>query len=131
MCLPTENIKFCTCDNAEISTISNYWKLHHSRPKKGIHILGEVVMRFFKDENYKITAHALEKRLNELDAFDKKIEFENGELLTIHLKSPFPNSENQENFCFKFRNGIWKEEQYDYFDIANYYEEKTAGKIKS
>jgi hypothetical protein len=79
---------------------------------------------------YEINAELLRHRLNEVDAFDNPLKFEENDQLEIvfnHLKK-VPSE--RVTYCFRYSEGKWQSEDYEPFELMNHYDELTFGKFK-
>lgn len=91
-------------------------------------IVGEVFLTFDEyDPDYKSNQNTILKRLTKKDAFDKKLEFKNKDVIEIVLNN---NSEkDSRTYCFQFKNNTWKKKKYDPFELESKYDEKENRKI--
>lgn len=82
-----------------------------------------------KKKNY--NKKTILKRLSEVDAFDKVLDFKNKDVLEIVLNNN-PKSDTI-TYCFQFKNGTWKNKDYIPFELESKFDEKEKekGKIKN
>ena len=84
MCNISNKIKLCSCTNRSVNKLDHYWILHRFNEAKDIIIIGEPIMPYeMPNPNYGINAATLTTRLNDNDAFDIAIKFEEKDQLEI------------------------------------------------
>ncbi|MFV8392817.1 hypothetical protein [Flavobacterium sp. LB2P6] len=123
MCIVSNKIKFCSCATNNVQKLKHYWVWHQYNKDKNIMIVGEVFLTFDEyDPDYKSNQNTILKRLTKEDAFDKKLEFKNKDVIEIVLNN---NSEkDSRTYCFQFKNNTWKKKKYDPFELESKYDEK-------
>lgn len=72
----------------------------------------------------------LADRLNELDAFDKEIEFKQNDILIIVFNNHPKNEDKRMLFCMEYKNRKWVEHKYDFIDIDSSHDRVISGEIK-
>ena len=128
MCVVSDKIKFCTCVKGSYRKLPNYWLLYRFSKKKDIQCMGMPIFPYeLMQSNYNVNQQTIIKRLNEGDAFDKKIEFKSKDLLEIVLNNLSDKDSKKMIFCFVYKKGNWVAEEYDPFDLMNRYDELTFG----
>ena len=80
---------------------------------------------------YNINAATLTARLNDNDAFDIAIKFEEKDQLEIVFNQLAKDPSKILTFYFKYTNGKWLAEDTDPFDLMNHYDELKFGKLKN
>ena len=130
MCLVSDKIKFCTCLSGSVDKLQHYWLLYRYDKTKGMFVVGLPAMPFhLLQPSYELNKIMLVKRLNEKDAFDFEITFQDKDQLEI----VFYNNEDDIKrmvFCFKYSKDKWKSIEYDCFDLMNRFNETRFGKCK-
>ena len=66
MCIISDKIKFCSCENLPLGDY--YWQIH--RRKEGFIVIGSVHLNNISENTYLINVDTLLKRLSDADAFD-------------------------------------------------------------
>ncbi len=130
MCKISKEIKFCTCNSGAINleNLENYWilKRNNKLVLENDTIIGSFeTMILENDEKNKII---ILNRLQDPDAFDIPIQFNEGDCFEIHLKNNFFS--NALVYSFEFENGKWKSNDYDPFKIDKPTEIYKLGKIE-
>jgi hypothetical protein len=125
MCKVSEKFKLCTCANGSMIDLQHYWVLHrYSAIKKdfimGMPILPSMVDPVLLFEN----TEAILDRLNEGDAFDFEITFQDKDCLEIVL------NHDEMNFTFTYKKGKWTKDDQDFFSLENYYNNHLEGEVK-
>lgn len=130
MCEVSEKIKFCSCTTTNPRNLKHYWVWHQYNKDKNEMIVGLFFMPDFSiDKNKNYNKKTILKRLSEVDAFDKVLDFKNKDVLEIVLNNN-PKS-NTITYCFQFKNGTWKNKEQAPFELMNEFDEKEKGKIKN
>jgi len=127
MCIVSDKIKFCTCIDGSYEELPHYWLLYRYNQQKNLLYIGEPVSPYEFDSNFFVNQETLSKRLNEDDAFDKKIEFKPKDLLEIVINNLSDDKKKPMTFCFRFIKGKWVIEEYDPFELMNNYDEQAFG----
>jgi hypothetical protein len=131
MCNISNKIKLCSCTNRSVNKLDHYWILHRFNEAKDIIIIGEPIMPYeMPNPNYGINAATLTTRLNDNDAFDIAIKFEEKDQLEIVFNQLAKDPSKTLIYYFKYTNGKWFEEDTDPFDLMNHYDEFKFGKLK-
>lgn len=111
--------------------LPHYWLLYRFNNEKNIECMGMPVMPFdFLQVNYTLNAETVGNRLNEVDAFDKAIEFKSKDQLEIVINNLSEDEMDRMTFCFRYKKGKWIEEEYDVFELMNRYDELAFGNFK-
>lgn len=131
MCNISNKIKLCSCTNRSVNKLDHYWILHRFNEAKDIIIIGEPIMPYeMPNPNYGINAATLTTRLNDNDAFDIVIKFEEKDQLEIVFNQLAKDPSKILTYHFKYTNGKWFEEDNDPFYLMNHYDEFKFGKLK-
>jgi len=131
MCNISNIIKLCSCTNRSVNKLDHYWILHRFNEAKDIIIIGEPIMPYeMPNPNYGINAATLTTRLNDNDAFDIAIKFEEKDQLEIVFNNLTKDPSKTFTYYFKYTNGKWFEEDNEPFDLMNHYDELKFGKLK-
>ena len=87
MCKLSNKIKFCTCvdENTNIEDLNHYWILHRYNKDKSEFVMGMPIFPDHLHPMFDINDKALLSTLNTNDAFDKKINTANGDVIEIVL----------------------------------------------
>jgi hypothetical protein len=128
MCVVSDKVKFCTCNNAE--KLKHYWLLHRFNKNKNDLIVGSLAFPpDYAMINYADNQQTFLKRLNELDAFDAPFEFKNRDTLEIVLNND--SNEMTTCFAFKYSNGKWKITEHNTFGLIGRFDVINEGKFKN
>jgi hypothetical protein len=131
MCIVSDKIKFCTCVSGSYEELPHYWLLYRFNKQKDLMCIGMTVMPLdFMQLNYSFNKDTVATRLNEIDAFDKAIEFKPKDQLEIVINNLSENEIERMTFCFKYKNGKWVPEEYDAFELMNRYDELAFGNFE-
>ena len=131
MCNISNKIKLCSCTNRSVNKLDHYWILHRFNEARDIIIIGEPIMPYeMSNPNYGINVATLKTRLNDNDAFDIAIKFEEKDQLEIVFNHLIKDPSKTFTYYFKYTNGKWFEEDNDPFDLMNHYDELKFGKLK-
>lgn len=126
MCIVSDSIKFCTCAKGSIKSMDCYWILYRIGNPKENWIIGEPMMPFgFLDSDYESNRIILLKRLNEQDAFDKALVLQINDKLHIVFNN-LSKVEQPIIYAYQYINGKWVKDEYDWFELENYYHKKVA-----
>lgn len=129
MCTLSNTIKFCTCKSSSTERLQHYWQLYRRNKDKNEFIIGEAVTDFpFIEFDYKTNQTTLVKRINETDAFDIPLVFQDKDILEIVFNSN--DSFKRSIYGFKYNKGIWKIHEIDSFYLMGHFDEMEFGKIK-
>ncbi len=132
MCIISDKIKFCTCTNQSAEKLKHYWILYRFTKEKNEMCVGEPMMpTYMSDMNFEENQSALEKRLNEPDAFDVPIIFQSKDQLEIVINNNNSSFSGIFTFTFEFKKNKWVAIETDPFYLMNHYNEKKSGKIKN
>jgi len=130
MCLVSDKVKFCTCVTGSFKKLPNYWVLYRFDKQKNLMYLGEPLIPYdFLQSNYKLNGEILAKRLNELDAFDKEIEFKPNDQLEIVINNLTQDEKRRITYGFEYKNGKWVEGEFDTFESMNGFNVFAHGNI--
>lgn len=127
MCIPSKQIKLCTCTRKSIKKLPHYWLLKRYNENKDLRIIGEAILPELH-EDYYITVQSLLQRLNESDVFDRKIDFIDKDRLEIvlhNLKTP----DERMTFYFQYFGGFWMKSVNYPFD-KNQYQKIVSGEVE-
>lgn len=128
MCTVSNKIKFCTCTVNDITALDNYWILYRKVNHKEMFMIGEpIIYANHQRKNYHSNNLILCDRLNELDAFDKEIHFQDNDQLLVVFNNISLNGENTTLHCFVYLHGEWKVTTFDSFELYNRYDEIDSG----
>ena len=131
MCIVANKIKFCSCTNRSVNKLDHYWILHRFNEGKDMLTIGEPIMSYeMTHPAYEINADLLRQRLNDNDAFDIPITFEENDQLEIVFNHLAKDTSKRVTYCFKYKEGKWQSEDYEPFELMNHYDELTFGKFK-
>ncbi|MFN8284543.1 MAG: hypothetical protein U0U67_15075 [Chitinophagales bacterium] len=128
MCTVSNKIKFCSCSVNDVTELNNYWILHRKVNGKKTIMIGE-----FFDNSYihftefKTNNKILCNRLNEADAFDKLILFNESDNLEVVLNNTDFDGQKRSVYCFVFKKSIWKSTGFDPFELTNKFNEINFG----
>lgn len=126
MCVISENIKFCTCASGSVKSLDSYWSVYRFGKRKDKWLIGDfMIPPGLIDSNFDTNKQTILKRLNQPDAFDKVIDFQNNDKLHIVLNDSIETKEDT-IYAYSFNKGKWVEDQYDYLEFENYYYRKVA-----
>ncbi|NRT14900.1 hypothetical protein HNP99_001244 [Flavobacterium sp. 28A] len=127
----SDKIKFCTCVTTDVEKLKHYWKLYRFNKNNGLMCMGTpMIPTAMIDSNFKLNKTTLLNRVNEIDAFDIPLEFQNKDLLEIVINNNVTGIDRF-TYSFTFTKDKWKAIGEDPFEIMNNYEEEQSGKIKS
>jgi hypothetical protein len=130
MCRVSDKIKFCTCVDGSYEDLPHYWLLYRFNKQKDLQCIGLPIMPTdFLQPNFQIDRQTLSIRLNEPDAFDKKIQFKAKDQLEIVINNLLDESQRMV-FTFRFRKGKWVDEGCDVFELMNRYDELEFGNFQ-
>ena len=131
MCLLTGKIKFCTCNNASVNELENYWILHRFSQHKQEWYVGETVLSpAFEQANFLLNKQILEKRINESDAFDTSFTFLPDDHLFVHISAKENEQQGEFEYFFVYQQGRWISTCADHLMILNHYEKIASGKLQ-
>lgn len=129
MCKVTDQLKFCTCTKGAYENLPQYWLLYRFNQKKELFCMGEPVMRWNElNPHHHLNEEKILTRINDVDAFDKKIAFKEKDQLEVVLNNL---SKDQMVFCFEYQQGKWIKADHDMFELMNHYDEWTHGGFES
>lgn len=107
MCEISDKLKFCTCNKSSVSELKNYWILRRVNKIKDNFIIGEPNMPYGITEDYETNLDIILKRLNEPEAFDFFIKFQDDDHLEVCLNN-FDNDQLKKmKYYFAYLNGKW------------------------
>lgn len=135
MCKLADKIKFCTCvdENINIEDLNHYWVLHrvNSNTEESMNeiIMGMPIFPDHLHPMFDINDKALLSTLNTNDAFDKKINTANGDVIEIVLCNN-DNSTGLFRYTYKYNGSLWESDDADCFELSNNYKELKKGRIK-
>ena len=130
MCIVSNDIKFCTCEEDSTSERPNYWVLHRFNKDKDLRIVGNIVMSSKDlDPNYKPNKKTIRNRLNKQDAFDKEIPFVENDVLKVVLNSN--DFKKREDFCYEYNKGTWIDSDHDWMWLESRFDVYGYGKVES
>ncbi|MEY3786413.1 MAG: hypothetical protein RIQ94_1430 [Pseudomonadota bacterium] len=115
-----------------LTKLDHYWILHRFNEAKDIIIIGEPIMPYeMPHPNYGINAATLTTRLNDNDAFDIAIKFEEKDQLEIVFNNLTKDPLKILTYHFKYTNGKWFEEDNDPFDLMNHYDDLSLANLRT
>jgi hypothetical protein len=133
MCTIGNHLKLCSCNLSisQIEELDNYWILYqYTKLTSGNAILGMPMLPFwFTLENHKANAEQLVSMLNEQNAFDIQIAFNNNHRLLISLKNELAD-DGRDNYGFNYKNGKWRYQMYSWIDWINEWKQQQGGEAK-
>lgn len=134
MCEISDELKLCTCSNAE--ELENYWVLYRYNKDKNELIVGEILLpRIITLEEIRNKDNLL-VLLNKNNCFDFEYQPQNKDRLLISLLDTTNNDFDEgysENitYGYEYKNGKWKIKDYETFEWYEKYDEILEGKIKN
>lgn len=131
MCEISDELKLCTCSNAE--ELENYWVLYRYNKDKNELIVGEILLpRIITLEEIR-NKDILLALLNKINCFDFEYQPQNKDRLLISLQTNAEEDFEEESIAygFEYRNGKWKIKDYETFEWYERYDEILEGKIKN
>ncbi len=131
MCEISDELKLCTCSNAE--ELGNYWVLYRYNKDKNELIVGEILLpRIITLEEIR-NKDILLALLNKINCFDFEYQPQNKDRLLISLQTNAEEDFEEESIAygFEYRNGKWKIKDYETFEWYERYDEILEGKIKN
>ena len=130
MCKVSYQIKFCTCgSDTDIEELDNYWIFYRRNPHKNEMVIGVTLPASEldpKDSTY--NQKALEKRINECDAFDIPLEPQSGDRLLIHLATPMGDITSVDDYEFVYKE-VWGKCESNTWELIGMFDELKKGKI--
>ncbi len=129
MCLVSDKIKFCTCAGSSYERLKHYWLLYRFNKEKNSMIIGEPIMPHGFQFLYEPNKATFLKRLNEDDAFDVPIKFVNEDQIELVINNLADDYNERMTFCFRYFDGKWIPQDYDYFTLESHYDEFKFGKL--
>jgi len=132
MCIVSDKIKFCTCAESNISQLKHYWVLYrYNKQKKGL-MMGEWIFpEHIIDPQDVMNENTIIARLNENDAFDVAMDFDNKDLLKVTINNKPKKGERKYSYSFQYRKKKWEVYEPGPFELYNDYDKKAKGKMKS
>ena len=134
MCEISDELKLCTCSNAE--ELGNYWVLYRYNKDKNELIVGEILLpRIITLEEIRNKDNLL-VLLNKNNCFDFEYQPQNKDRLLISLLDSANNDFDEEysesiTYGYEYKNGKWKIKDYETFDWVEKYDGILEGKIKN
>ena len=125
MCTISNKIKFCTCKATSTNTLKHYWALYRRNKDKNEITVGEVLLPYEFDPNFKSNYSALENRLKDADTFDIPINFKDRDVLKI----VFNNHSTRVVYGFEYMKEEWVRYEIDNFYLMGHFDEVGFGKI--
>lgn len=131
MCNLSNKIKLCTCvdENTKIEDLNHYWILHRQNKGKDLEIMGMPIFPDHLHPRFEINAGILLKTLNSPEAFDKKIETANGDVIEIVLCNN-DDTIGLFRYTYKYNGSAWVSDDTDCFELSNRYDEVNTGELK-
>jgi hypothetical protein len=129
MCKITSKIKFCTCKASATEKLQHYWCLYRFNKEKDDVVMGLLLPDEPLTINFEVNKVVLEKRLNEVDAFDVNLSFKPKDVLEIVCNNF--NDSKRTVYGFKYKGKRWQFYEIDDFYIMGHYDEVTFGKMKN
>jgi hypothetical protein len=128
MCIPSENIKFCTCPNSKnITDLPHYWILHRRMEENEFFdFQGELELPK-KDENRETNEMKILNCLNSGNSFDQEIDFQDEDRLQVVVSDS--SLEKKFSYYFAYKNGKWDLSCEGGFELVNEFESVKEGKI--
>jgi hypothetical protein len=131
MCIISDKIKFCTCAKSSVEKLKHYWILYRYAKGKEELCMGMPMMpTSMRDLSFEENQSTLLNRLNEADAFDTPLKFNEKDLLEIVINNTL-DFDATFTYSFKFKKGKWVAEETDPFEVMNHFNEEESGKIKT
>jgi len=129
MCLVSDKIKFCTCDeeDIEIEELNNYWILYRYNPDKFEKIVGMFILPREDPSFFELNKETILKRLKDPDAFDIPIVFKSRDRLLVSINNDKENIEEDMTYLFKFTRGKWKPIAYEPFHLMEEFDQYKKG----
>ena len=134
MCEISDDLKLCTCSNAE--ELENYWVLYRFNKDKNELIVGEILLpRIITLEEIR-NKDILLALLNKNNCFDFEYHPHNKDRLLISLLDSTNNDFDEEYsesiaYGYEYKNGKWKIKDYETFEWYEKYDEILEGKIEN
>ena len=134
MCEISDDLKLCTCSNAE--ELENYWVLYCFNKDKNELMVGEILLpRIITLEEIR-NKDILLALLNKNNCFDFEYHPHNKDRLLISLLDSTNNDFDEEYsesiaYGYEYKNGIWKIKDYETFEWYEKYDEILEGKIEN
>jgi len=129
MCEVSDKLQLCTCSATDIENARHYWIYHRFVKGQEIEVMGLSIMPYFLDEETDLkNRNLLKNLLNEHSVFDKPIQPQEGDLLSLSFR--VDKESQQLTYGFKYTGGRWEEEEYDVFGWMAHHREIKHGKIK-
>jgi hypothetical protein len=130
MCKVSNKVKFCTCEGRTYKNLEHYWVLHRYDESKTMAYVGETLLPHgLNTPNYNINTATFLARLNETDAFDRLIAFEDNDQLEIVINNL--DHTQKMAFGFEYKNKKWSTTFPDSLNLANFYDNITFGSFES
>lgn len=133
MCLQSDTIKFCTCTRGSYKKLPHYWLLYRFWPgENDTHTVGSVMLPYENlTENDIQNQSILELRLNEYDAFDKAIQFQERDKLEVVINNLSEDESLTKKYHYIYEKKKWKTESFsDPFELMNDYKRVKRGLLK-
>lgn len=131
MCEISDELKLCTCSNAE--ELENYWVLYRYNKDKNELIVGQPILPRDITLEELINRDIFCEFLNKKNCFDFEYQPQNKDRLLISLQTNSEEDFEEESIAYGFehRNGKWKIKDYETFDWVEKYDGILEGKIKN
>lgn len=134
MCEISDELKLCTCSNAE--ELENYWVLYRYNKDKNELIVGQPILPRDITVEELINKDIFCEFLNKKNCFDFEYQPQNNDRLLISLLDSTNKDFDEEYtesiaYGFEYRNGKWNIKDYETFEWYERYDEILEGKIKN
>jgi len=129
MCLISNKIKFCTCndEDLDVEELNNYWILFRYNPDKFEKIVGLFILPKEDTSFFELNKETILNRLKEQDAFDTPIEFKSRDRLLISINNDRANVEEDMIYFFKFTRGKFRSTEYNPFGLMEEFDQFKKG----
>lgn len=136
MCTVSDKLMLCTCKTENVEQLKHYWIL--KRPTEKTHwVVGEMILPADIGENAdKLNQKIILTQLNNGNCFDIELQHQEDDILELHFTfnadpkrfyNLLPCYGNFLAYAFKFRNGKWRKDDYNPYEID--FDEVQKGKI--
>ena len=128
MCTIGKQLKFCSCSVDNLKNLEHYWILYRAKNRENAQqLVGELMAsEIWNWTTIERTKTLLKRNLNKPDAFDRDLDFQNGDYLLIQINN-IKSEKEQWSFYFEFEDGKWQEVM---FPEINKYRKIAVGKVE-
>ncbi|WP_306639955.1 hypothetical protein [Sanyastnella coralliicola] len=138
MCIPTKNLKLCSCASEdELHNADHIWELYRYVEGKMEMVLGEVQFPSgMSEEDFKVNHQKLAEALKRKDLFDFPVELNPKDKLRLIFKYHpeesvrFPAFSGKEEFFFTYTGNYWRKSNDSWFIVMGTHDEAEEGKIE-